>query len=135
MQQPASVTWGYMATTASGLKILIGQMHNLPDAVLISAGLTVSEEHRARFSALPKADRQRCLQDIALDLLRMNIQFDGLADPPAEIWAHSILHSDGLTQDSLGERTLRVGNAIDVVKVWLYRFIGEEYAGEPFTVN
>jgi hypothetical protein len=135
MQQPTPVTWGFLATTATGLKILVGQMPRLRDAVLISSGLTVTEEHRLRFSAHNAIDRQRCLQDIALDLLRMNIQFSGLEDPPTEIWAHSILHSDGLTQDSMGERTLRVGNAIDVVKIRLHRFIGEEYKVEPFSIN
>jgi hypothetical protein len=122
-----SMAWSYIASFSNGRKLLVGRPLEFESHLQISSGLTLAEPHREKFALLPREQRTAYFYDTASQLLALDVQYEGLVDPPREIWVHTKCFIDGLTRDAFFQRTLRIGNIIMLLGLGLSRLLGEGF--------
>jgi hypothetical protein len=88
------------------------------------------EEHKQRFLSLPQNLRHGFIWDVGVELLKLEVHFEGLDDPPGLLFVHSVCYLSDLSRDLFSQRCLKVQNAVQLVK---WRFL--QFINEPFTAE
>ena len=116
-QTHPDMAWLIRADDAGGRRILVGQNKARQDHIHLEAAVDVSEEHRKMFESLPDERRREILWNLRFQLLFMNVDFAGVADPMQAVVLTQRIYHDGLTKDAFIQRFLLVRNAVIVV-IW-----------------
>ena len=116
-QTHPDMAWLIRADDAGGRRILVGQTKARQDHIHLEAVVDVSEEHRKMFESLPEERRREILWNLRFQLLFMNVDFAGVADPMQAVVLTQRIYLDGLTKDAFIQRFLVVRNAVIVV-IW-----------------
>ena len=109
--------WLIRAEDAGERRILVGQNKAREDRVHLEANVRISDDHRKQFESLPEDKRREVLWDLRFQLLQMNVDFVGVAEPLKDIILTQRIYLDGLTKDAFIQRFLTVRNAVIAV-IW-----------------
>jgi hypothetical protein len=109
--------WLIRAEDAGERRVLVGQNKAREDRIHLEANVRISEDHRKQFESLPDDKRREILWDLRFQLLQMNVDFVGVAEPIEEVILTQRIYLDGLTKDAFIQRFLSVRNAVIAV-IW-----------------
>ena len=109
--------WLIRAEDAGERRILVGQHKAREDRVHLEANVRISDDHRKQFESLAEDKRREVLWDLRFQLLQMNVDFVGVAEPLKDIILTQRIYLDGLTKDAFIQRFLTVRNAVIAV-IW-----------------
>jgi hypothetical protein len=109
--------WLIRAEDAGERKILVGQNKAREDRVHLEANVKISDDHRKLFESLAADKRKEILWNLRFQLLQMNVDFVGVAEPLQDIILTQRIYLDGLTKDAFIQRFLTLRNAVIAV-IW-----------------
>ena len=109
--------WLITAQDAGGRRVLVGQNKARQDHVHLEAVVDLSDDYRKMFENLPEEKRREILWKLRFQLLLMNVDFAGIAEPMATVLLTQRIYLDGLTKDAFIQRFLMVRNAVITV-IW-----------------
>ena len=109
--------WLIRAEDAGERRVLVGQNKAREDRIHLEANVRISEDHRKQFESLPDDKRREILWGLRFQLLQMNVDFVGVAEPIEEVILTQRIYLDGLTKDAFIQRFLSVRNAVIAV-IW-----------------
>jgi hypothetical protein len=104
--------WLLVAVHPSQIRIQVGQKREQPDAVILQASVSLSPEHGERLARLPRRLRAALLWDLRVDLLREQVEFEGLGEPLDRIRLHRRLYVEDLTRTGFCERIDRLRHQV-----------------------
>jgi hypothetical protein len=109
--------WLIRAEDGGERRILVGQSKAREDRIHLEANVRISEDHRKQFESLAEERRRKVLWDLRFQLLQLNVDFVGVAEPLEEVILTQRIYLDGLTKDAFIQRFLTVRNAVIAV-IW-----------------
>jgi hypothetical protein len=109
--------WLIRAEDGGERKILVGQNKAREDRVHLEANVKISDDHRKQFESLAEDKRREVLWNLRFQLLQMNVDFVGVAEPIQDVILTQRIYLDGLTKDAFIQRFLTVRNAVIAV-IW-----------------
>jgi len=109
--------WLIRAEDGGERKILVGQNKAREDRVHLEANVKISDDHRKLFESLAEKKRREVLWNLRFQLLQMNVDFVGVAEPIEDVILTQRIYLDGLTKDAFIQRFLTVRNAVIAV-IW-----------------
>ena len=109
--------WLIRAEDGGERKILVGQNKAREDRIHLEANVRIADEHRKQFESLPDDKRREALWNLRYQLLQLNVDFVGVAEPIEEVILTQRIYLDGLTKDAFIQRFLTVRNAVIAV-IW-----------------
>ena len=109
--------WLIRAEDGGERRILVGQNKAREDRIHLEATIRISDDHRKQFESLPEEKRREVLWNLRYQLLQMNVDFIGVAEPIENVILTQRIYLDGLHKDAFIQRFLTVRNAIIVV-IW-----------------
>lgn len=116
-QTHPDMAWLITAQDAGGRRIIVGRNKARQDHLHLEAVVDLSNDYRKMFEDLPKDKRREILWKLRFQLLSMNVDFMGIADPMETVLLTQRLYLDGLTKDAFIQRFLMVRNAVIAV-IW-----------------
>ena len=116
-QTHADFAWLIRAEDAGGRRIAVGQNKARQDHLHLEAAVDSSDEYRKMFANLPEDKRREILWKLRFQLLLMNVDFTGVAEPMEVVVLTQRIYLDGLTKDAFIQRFLMVRNAVIAV-IW-----------------
>jgi len=116
-QTHPDMTWLIRAEDAGGRRIVVGQNKARQDLIHLEAAVDLSDEYRKMFESFPEDKRREILWNLRFQLLFMNVDFTGVADPMQAVVLTQRIYLDGLTKDAFIQRFLVVRNAVILV-IW-----------------
>jgi hypothetical protein len=111
-QTHPDMAWLITAQDAGGRKIAVGQNKARQDHLHMEAAVEPSDEYRKLFENLPEEKRREILWKLRFQLLRMNVDFAGIAEPMTAVLLTQRIYLDGLTKDAFIQRFQMVRNAV-----------------------
>ena len=109
--------WLIQAEDGGERKILVGQNKAREDRIHLEANIRISDDHRKLFESLAEDKRKEILWNLRFQLLQMNVDFVGVAEPLQDVVLTQRIYLDGLTKDAFIQRFITVRNAIIAV-IW-----------------
>jgi hypothetical protein len=109
--------WLIRAEDGGERRILVGQNKAREDRVHLEANVKFSDDHRKLFESLPEIKRKEILWNLRFQLLQMNVDFVGVAEPLEDVILTQRIYLDGLTKDAFIQRFITVRNAVIAV-IW-----------------
>jgi hypothetical protein len=109
--------WLIRAEDSGERRILVGQNKAREDRVHLEANVRISDDHRKLFESLPEDKRKEVLWNLRYQLLQMNVDFVGVAEPLQDVILTQRIYLDGLTKDAFIQRFITVRNAVIAV-IW-----------------
>jgi hypothetical protein len=109
--------WLIRAKDSGERRILVGQNKAREDRVHLEANVRISDDHRKLFESLPEDKRKEVLWNLRYQLLQMNVDFVGVAEPLQDVILTQRIYLDGLTKDAFIQRFITVRNAVIAV-IW-----------------
>ena len=109
--------WLIRAEDGGERRILVGQNKAREDRVHLEANVKISDDHRKLFEDLPADKRKEILWNLRFQLLQMNVDFVGVAEPLQDVILTQRIYLDGLTKDAFIQRFLTLRNAVIAV-IW-----------------
>jgi len=109
--------WLIRTEDAGGRKIVVGQNKARQDHLHLEAAVEPSDEYRKMFGNLPGERRREILWKLRFQLLLMNVDFIGVAEPMTAVVLTQRIYLDGLTKDAFIQRFLMIRNAVITV-IW-----------------
>jgi hypothetical protein len=109
--------WLIRAEDGGERRILVGQNKAREDRVHLEANVKISDDHRKLFESLPEIKRKEILWNLRFQLLQMNVDFAGVAEPLQDVILTQRIYLDGLTKDAFIQRFITVRNAVIAV-IW-----------------
>jgi hypothetical protein len=109
--------WLIRAEDGGERRILVGQNKARADRIHLEANVRISDDHRKLFESLAEDKRREILWNLRFQLLQMNVDFVGVAEPIQDVILTQRIYLDGLTKDSFVQRFLTVRNAVIAV-IW-----------------
>lgn len=116
-QSHPDMSWLIRAEDAGGRRILVGQNKARQDLIHLEAAVDLSDDYRKMFEGIPEDRRREILWNLRFQLLFMDVDFAGVADPMQAVVLTQRIYLDGLTKDAFIQRFLVVRNAVIVV-IW-----------------
>jgi hypothetical protein len=109
--------WLIRAEDGGERRILVGQNKAREDRVHLEANVKISDDHRKLFESLPEIKRKEILWNLRFQLLQMNVDFAGVAEPLQDVILTQRIYLDGLTKDAFIQRFITVRNSVIAV-IW-----------------
>jgi len=109
--------WLIRAEDGGERRILVGQNKAREDRVHLEANVKISDDHRKLFEGLAADKRKEILWNLRYQLLQMNVDFVGVAEPLQDVILTQRIYLDGLTKDAFIQRFLTLRNAVIAV-IW-----------------
>jgi hypothetical protein len=109
--------WLIRAEDGGERRILVGQNKAREDRVHLEANVKISDDHRKLFESLPEIKTKEILWNLRFQLLQMNVDFAGVAEPLQDVILTQRIYLDGLTKDAFIQRFITVRNAVIAV-IW-----------------
>ncbi len=116
-QTHPDMAWLILADDGGERKIAVGQNKARLDRLHLEAAVDPTDEYREMFANLPEDRRREILWKLRFQLLLMNVDFAGVAEPMEAVVLTQRIYLDGLTKDTFIQRFLLVRNAVIAV-IW-----------------
>ena len=117
-----NTSWVVQATNrtaaADGQSFVVLQTTIFPDQMLIQGSVEVEPEMQEQLTALSAAERREFLWDLRFGLLKLGVEFVGVADPLEEVMIRKCIWDDALTKDEFMNRVDQVNSAVIYV-IWM----------------
>jgi len=110
--------WLFIAEDRGGRKIGFGQETGKEDQLFIQFSVPVDEITANRISQLPEDERNSLIWDLRFELLRTDLEFEGIALPLKKIVVRSRIFFDAFTKDVFLYRTSQVRKGILAIQ-WI----------------
>jgi hypothetical protein len=120
-----NTSWVVQATNKSGAAdgqaFVVLQTTIFPDQMLIQGSVAVEPEMQDQLAAMAAAERSEFLWELRFGLLKLGVEFIGVADPLEEVMIRKCIWDDGLTKDEFMNRVDQVNSAVIYVLWTLQR--------------
>jgi len=127
-QEPASkAIWAFIAENRAGIKIVVGQQIDKEDQIVIQGSVTPDDIIANRMAQLPEDERNNFLWDLRFELLRTDLEFNGIEAPLKRVEVSTRIFLDALTKDTFLLRTAQVRKGVLLV-LWM---IAKKFAQQP----
>ena len=120
--------WALAATDSQGQKIVVGQTVDRENAITLKASITFDNSTNDRLSSLSKRDRNGFLWDLRFELLRADLEFQGVEHPIQGITVVRRVFLDALTEDTFLHRASQVRKGVLIVQ-WLLAKVLQQQPG------
>lgn len=124
-ETPQQSLWAFVATDQFGRIIVVGQRINKEDEVVIQGAVNISDDTTDRIRRLTEDEKNNLLWDLRFELVKTNLEFNGIALPLKRVEVVERIFLDGLTKDSFLQRTSEVRKGVIIVMWILARKLGE----------
>ena len=102
-QAPApDFSWAIVASNPSGLKINLAQPKDRLDQFIIRVGCDI-QYAQSDLAKIPPQELEEFVWDLRFELLRSEVEFDGLEVPLRRISISRTLYADGLNKNRFAE--------------------------------
>lgn len=135
-----NTSWVVQATNrtaaADGQSFVVLQTPLFPDQMLIQGSVEVEAEMQEQLTALSATERREFLWELRFGLLKLGVEFIGVADPLDEVMIRKTIWDDALTKDEFMNRVDQVNSAVIYV-IWMLqrRLPARESGAEASFVN
>lgn len=123
----ADSLWAFAAEDTLGRKIVVGQKPDREDELIIQGSINIGSELANKLENLPQIEMDELLWDIRFELLRTNLEFDGIESPLERIGVNERLFFDALTKDEFLKRASDVRKGVLIV----LRMLARKFAQQP----
>lgn len=126
--EPSSdALWAYLAEDRQLRKIVIGQPAGREDWIVIQAVVNIDDVTKERISQMPPSDRERFLWDLRFELLKTDLEFDGIMIPLERIGVARRIFLESLTKDLFFQIMSQVRKGVLLIQ-WM---VARRFAEEP----
>lgn len=135
-----NTSWVVQATNRTAAadcqSFVVLQTTIFPDQMLIQASAEVVPEMQEQLTALSAVERREFLWDLRFGLLKLGVEFIGVADPLELVMIRKTIWDDALTKDEFMNRVDHVNSAVIYV-IWMLqrRLPPSESGAEASFVN
>ncbi len=126
-EAPEQSLWLFVAEDQFGRKIVVGQRVNKEDEIVIQGAVNISDDTTDRIGRLTEKERDDLLWDLRFELVRTNLEFNGISFPLKRVEVIERLFLDALTKDSFLQRASEVRKGVLIV-VWV---LAKKFAQQP----
>jgi len=119
--------WAFVAEDRAGRKIVVGQNKGREDQVIIQGAVTIDEVTSNRLGQLSEEEHNNFLWDLRFELLRTDLDFNGIEMPLKRIEVKTRVFLDALAKDTFLIRTSQVRKGVLVI-LWM---IAKKFAQQP----
>jgi hypothetical protein len=119
--------WAFVAEDRVGRKIVVGQNKDRKDQIIIQGTITIDEGINNKLQQLSEEERNNFLWDLRFELLRTDLDFDGIGMPLKQIQIKTRVFLDVLAKDTFLFRTSQVHKGLLVV-FWM---LARKFAQQP----
>jgi len=105
------VSFGFVVDDLQGLRVLVYQNPNQPDAVLMTAVFEFVDEYAKKLLTQQASARKEMLWNLRFALLDTQMAFRIEGEPPKAVTLTTIIYSDGLTKDRFCHEFFKVRQA------------------------
>ena len=122
---PQSI-WAFVAEDRLNRKIVVGQTVDREDQLIIQGAVTLNQATTDRIAQLPEDERNNFLWDLRFELLRTNLEFEGIQNPLERVQVSERIFLDALTKDTFLQRTSEVRKGVIIIQWMLQRKFVEQ---------
>lgn len=129
IRQESSPTaiWAFVAEDRVGRKIAVGQNKGREDQIIIQGTIAIDEVTNNRLGQLSEEERNNFLWDLRFELLRADLEFDGIEMPLKQIKVKTRVFLDAMAKDTFLLRISQVHKGVLIV-LWM---IARKFAQQP----
>ena len=120
-------SWTFIAEDQQNRKIVVGQKVGREDQLVMQASVTPSEDINTQLSQLSEDERNNFLWDLRFELLRADLDFNGVVVPLKLVEVMKRISTDALTKDTFIQRLGNVHKGVIIVQ-WM---IARKFAKPP----
>jgi hypothetical protein len=125
--------WVIAARNPENRGIVIAQPSNVPDQVIIQGQVDIDDVHQKQFMAMSFEDRQTFLWNLRFELLRMQIDFNGISDPLKSVIVTQPVYFDALRKDTFLRRVREIRNGVIAIQWSVQRRFADALPAEDVT--
>jgi len=125
--KPQGALWVFIADDGKGRKIVIGQNANREDTIILQGGINIDDTTSQKIDNLPAEERDDFLWELRFELLRTNLEFQGISLPLKRIELSERIVIDALTKDCFVQRTSELKKGVLLV-LWM---LARKFAQQP----
>lgn len=118
--------WVFTAEDRFGRKVGVGQEVGKEDMVVMQATVTLDEDTINRIAQLPKPERDEIIWNLRFEVIRTELEFDGLGEPLEKISVGTRIFSDALTKDLFLLRTSQVRKGLLIIQWVLAKALAQK---------
>lgn len=118
-------SWAFIAEDPGNRKIVVGQKIGRDDQLLLQAGVTPDENVNTQLDQLSEEERNNFLWDLRFELLRADLDFDGVTIPLKLVQIMKRISTDALTKDNFVQRLGQVHKGVIIVQWTIARKFGK----------
>lgn len=111
-------SWTFVAEDLFNRKIVVGQKVGREDQLLMQASITPGEDVTNQLDQLPEDERNSFLWDLRFELLRADLDSNGVMLPLKKVEVMKRISTDALTKDSFVQRLGYVHKGVIIVQ-WM----------------
>ena len=123
---PEGASWAFIAEDPHDRRIIVGQKTDREDQLVIQAVVKLDDDAISRIDQLPEDERNEFLWDLRFELLRANLDFNGVMFPLKQIEVMTRIHSDALTKDIFIQRLGQVHKGVIIIQWTLMRKFAQQ---------
>lgn len=131
-------SWLVRAEDPAKRVLVVGQKPQRPDVLIFQASVNVSEQHTKKVAALKDSLRRDFLTNMALTLLSLGVDFNGVAHPFQRVQLTDHLHLDGLDRNRFSDTIRKMRHGILAVQLCVAKELAEpppQTTGEGIAVH
>ena len=121
MIEVQGANWALLATDPGQRKVIFIQKPDRDDELVMLARFVFSDEDTAAIYKLSQKERDALLMDMRLDLLRGDVDYDGLDFPLKEVQIVHRIFFDALTKDEFFRRLSQIRRSTVLTQMHLNR--------------
>lgn len=125
-ETPQKGLWAFVADDGMGRKIVVGQNIGREDTIIIQGGITIDNFTSQKINELPESERDEFLWNLRFELLRTNLEFNGIMLPLKQIELMERIVIDALSKDCFTKRISEVKKGVLIVLWMLARKFGQQ---------
>ncbi len=117
--------WAWIAEDPMHRKLVIGQRVGREDELIIQASVNITSDTTTRMNGLSEKERNEFLWDLRFELLRTNLEFEGISLPLKQIIVSERICLDALSKDAVLQRASEVRKGLLIVLWMIARKFGQ----------
>jgi len=110
--------WAFIVEDNTGRKIIVEQKPNREDELIIHSSIVVDEVTAQKIGELPEGERNELIWDLRFELLKTELEFQGVQFPLRQVQVGERIFIDALTKDAFLRRTANIRRGILAV-MWV----------------
>ena len=123
----SKATWAFIAEDRRGRKIGVGQNKGREDQVIIQGAVTIDDVTNNKLNQLSEEEYHNFLWDLRFELLRTDLEFEGIEMPLKRVAVKTRIFLDALAKDTFLLRTSQVRKGVLLI-LWM---VARKFAQQP----